>query len=837
MNPNIHRLLANLRNVEPCGDGWTSYCPIHEAGPGTHHNSLSVKVGDNGGIVVHCHGGCDYKDVIYATGLTLRDCAPPKKDEPKSKIVATYDYFDVVDGQPILRFQVCRLEPDKSGKPGTKTFQQRQPDGKGGWSWKTKGIEKVLYRLPELLASTGPVFVVEGEKQVDYLRSIGLNATCNPGGAGKWLKTYVRYLTDCDVVIVPDADPPNPQTGLIPGMDHAKTVADSALPVAKSVHVVELPGCEPKWGLDDWLQKGGHTLQELAKILETAEPWGPTSQITTKVEKEPADPNADPLEHDRKILADIGITYVAQYTTGDVEVFSTTTQKFSTIDPAKLKYEDLILATGASARLKVRRGADDDGQYSMNEVRAAIAAIAAVTPAIEEKHGLGCWLNNGSIVIVNAKELGILNGKPGLQISREPMCLGKAYDIGAPTKWVDLARLRDELASVGQQPGKLYHDAIWECIEFLGQWQFTSGNETFPSVLTGMIMATWLQTMWSWRPQIFLIGQSYAGKSTLLKQVGKIMGPLAMVSSDSSAAGLRQEIGTSATIMLCDELEKSSHRKDIFDMIKASGRGDNTLRGTPGHRGKRFKLQHSFWCASIESGLKSEADQSRFITAEIRKTSRHPQIPHVDHLTELGRKLFAAAIAAFPAAVELSTALLEHKVEGIHGRVCESYSIPCAMLATALGFDQAAAIGLFHQALGGISESETVEDDAETLLQEILLTTVLVRAGEKHQIHSMIGRRLHNIDFPPALASVGIMVSEDRIYLNRNLLERYVVSQEWKGKRLDQILMRLPGAERNQHRFGESVLRCVSIPRRLVGEIEIAVSGQSVVTNPFAEQF
>ena len=185
-NPNIHRLLATAQSVRQIDDAsWTCYCPVHETGGGVHNNSLSVAAGDDGRILVNCHNGCDPREVIYAFGLTWKDAFPPKEPITSgSKITAVYDYKDQ-DG--ILRFQVCRIEPGKDGR--AKDFRQRQPDGAGGFTWKTKGLVKFPYRLTEIEAEKGkPVWIVEGEKQVDYLRTLGLTATCNPGGAGKWLK-------------------------------------------------------------------------------------------------------------------------------------------------------------------------------------------------------------------------------------------------------------------------------------------------------------------------------------------------------------------------------------------------------------------------------------------------------------------------------------------------------------------------------------------------------------------------------------------------------------------------------------------------------------------------
>src|SRR5690606_40177032 len=66
----------------------------------------------------------------------------------------TYQYFDA---NGALVFEVVR-------KPGKK-FLQRRPDpgAKDGWTWNLQGVDRVLYRLPELLKADkkNTVFVVE----------------------------------------------------------------------------------------------------------------------------------------------------------------------------------------------------------------------------------------------------------------------------------------------------------------------------------------------------------------------------------------------------------------------------------------------------------------------------------------------------------------------------------------------------------------------------------------------------------------------------------------------------------------------------------------------------
>jgi len=121
---------------------------------------------------------------------------PPAPPLPRGNPMH-YDYHDA-DGA--LRYQVVRY-PDKG-------FTQRRPDGKGGWLYNLDGVTRLLYRLPELLA-TGPdtpVYVVEGEKDVNTLRALGLVATTNSEGAGKWRAECNRYFVGRQVAIVPDND-------------------------------------------------------------------------------------------------------------------------------------------------------------------------------------------------------------------------------------------------------------------------------------------------------------------------------------------------------------------------------------------------------------------------------------------------------------------------------------------------------------------------------------------------------------------------------------------------------------------------------------------------------
>jgi RecA-family ATPase/5S rRNA maturation endonuclease (ribonuclease M5) len=161
--------------------------------------------------------------------------------DTRPRIVARYDYRDET-GE--LLFQVRRSDP--------KTFRQCRPDGKGGWIWNLDGVTRVLYRLPELIkaiANEHRVFIVEGEKDVETLAALGIDATCNPGGAGKWNDSYSYALRGADVIVIPDNDDA--------GSKHADQIATALAGKAARVRRLELPGLADKGDVSDWFAAGG----------------------------------------------------------------------------------------------------------------------------------------------------------------------------------------------------------------------------------------------------------------------------------------------------------------------------------------------------------------------------------------------------------------------------------------------------------------------------------------------------------------------------------------------------------------------------------------------------
>ncbi len=252
-------LTARLQKARKTSTGWTALCPAHA----DKNASLSISESEDGTVLLKCHAGCTLHQICAALGIKIKDLFPAHLNSHKrdrAHIVRQYGYTDA-EGK--LLYEVVRFDP--------KDFRQRRPDGKGGWTWNLNGITRVLYRLPAVLkakANKRAVFVAEGEKDVEALESIGLTATCNPGGAGKWQDSYTDTLAGATVFILPDKD--------TAGRKHAALVLKSLTGKAHSVRVVELPDRNGNNVNDpaDWVRAGG-AREELRQVVQDAPKWSP----------------------------------------------------------------------------------------------------------------------------------------------------------------------------------------------------------------------------------------------------------------------------------------------------------------------------------------------------------------------------------------------------------------------------------------------------------------------------------------------------------------------------------------------------------------------------------
>ena len=163
--------------------------------------------------------------------------------------------YDYISEQGELLFQVVRFEP--------KDFRQRRTGRK-----RRLDMESQRRASRALSAAGGAQGQVRAhlrrrEGLLSTARKLGLVATCNAGGAGKWRDEYSECLRGKRIAIIPDADESGrgtPASGSLTGK-------------AESVKVLELPGVKD---LSEWVERGG-TRETFLDLIGVTPEWRPSA--------------------------------------------------------------------------------------------------------------------------------------------------------------------------------------------------------------------------------------------------------------------------------------------------------------------------------------------------------------------------------------------------------------------------------------------------------------------------------------------------------------------------------------------------------------------------------
>lgn len=241
-------------------------CPCH------NDKQASLGISAKGGkILINCLAGCNYRDILADIGLKDSDLFSDEKprstwrkdieDYIGKPIEAVYDYKDATGTYLYsrIRFEGKEIKYgviDK--KNNTCTLK------------KAKGVKSTLYNLPAALKAIKkgfPVYITEGEKDVDTLKKVHFTAV-TAGGVSDWRSEFAHYFTGAKVIILPDND--------TPGLDLKDKIIADLKPFAHSIKWVVTSKAE-HGDVTDYLEKEGHSKEDLKKLIDevsaVAAPW------------------------------------------------------------------------------------------------------------------------------------------------------------------------------------------------------------------------------------------------------------------------------------------------------------------------------------------------------------------------------------------------------------------------------------------------------------------------------------------------------------------------------------------------------------------------------------
>ena len=273
----LEKVLSAIGDYKRSGKGYKARCPAHQ----DRNPSLSIGEAEDGTVLVRCHSGCNAAAIVTALGLELRDLFQrvhvdttprnskktevPSTDKSNTKAFPSASEAVANQEKRLGKRTAWWTYVDTSGNPVAVVVRWDTTNGKtfrpfaktdSGWRIGDPSGPWPLYRLPQLLQSTGPVFVLEGEKAADALHALGFTVTTSAHGAKAAMRTDWTPLAGREVVILPDND--------AAGTGYARAVVDllnELTPKPRSIKIVNLPGLLVGGDVVDFIAErkgGGH---------------------------------------------------------------------------------------------------------------------------------------------------------------------------------------------------------------------------------------------------------------------------------------------------------------------------------------------------------------------------------------------------------------------------------------------------------------------------------------------------------------------------------------------------------------------------------------------------
>ncbi len=234
-------------------------CPAHD----DKHASLTVTKGRKC-TLFYCHAGCKVDEVLRAAGLMKKDtfydavARSPNwrayvEGREKRRIEAVYHYYSI---NGAYAFTKIRLE-------GKKLLYGKLENGRFTYGIGRTGRKsyKAIYgnaqALNKTIAEGNPIFIPEGEKDVDTLTKQGYTAITY-GGVNDWQADFAPLFKDAIVYVLADNDEP--------GRRVADKICADLQEIAKSVKVILPVPDIAKGDITDYFE-AGHSKEEFERLL------------------------------------------------------------------------------------------------------------------------------------------------------------------------------------------------------------------------------------------------------------------------------------------------------------------------------------------------------------------------------------------------------------------------------------------------------------------------------------------------------------------------------------------------------------------------------------------
>lgn len=428
--------------------------------------------------------------------------------------------------------------------------------------------------------------------------------------------------------------------------------------------------------------------------------------------------------------------------------------------------------------------------------------------------GAGCWSDKQRLVYHNGSEL---------------VVSGQVLDLNGLTDSEYLYTLRPSIAGESNLPRPL---TMAECQTLTDACQAISWKNPHSAILfAGGLALARLCGALAWRPHIWLTGPMGCGKSSVLDYiVAPIFGHCGLnIQGETTAAGIRQRLESDSKPVLFDEAETNNDRSSkrmqhVLELARQASYENEgqILKGTADGSGHSYKITSMFLLASVRVNLIEETDKSRFAQLDIGigDPAEWPNIKKkLSAVTkDFGDRLHARMIRLWP--------VLQRNVEIFQDAVAARYDRRTGQQYGTLlaGWFSLTNDGVVSEAqakemvsIVPIESSIETQSADEKDCVDWLSTHAVTYDFEDRRITETYGNLINKASRDKLLTEVlprfGLGVSTTHLFIatQHSALQEVYSHTKW-GTLFHQSLVRLPGAERVRHKFGNSRVRAVSIP-------------------------
>lgn len=385
---------------------------------------------------------------------------------------------------------------------------------------------------------------------------------------------------------------------------------------------------------------------------------------------------------------------------------------------------------------------------------------------------------------------------------------------------------------------------------------FLAGDFRWTRPVSGALLCGWMMLApicgaLRWRPHVWITGGAGSGKSTILNE---FVNPLLFhhnlfAQGNTTEAGLRQKLRTDALPIIFEESEQNEEKdrlriQHVLSLIRQSSTESiaRVYKGTVAGQSMEFLIRSMFCLASIQVGMKQQADLERVTTLALK--SKKDDSPDAGPEWEALRDRLHAMVTQKPMIgarfVKRSMTMIPIIRENIHvfstaankffgsAREGDQYG---ALLAGywSMYRDDAATLDEARSVINSYTWEEhrdvSDSDEGQAALSALMGSRLRASKNLEFTIFELLsaacgtpvqGVEIDRIEANALLRRYGMIVKDGRVLLSnlsvelQKIMDRTNFGADWKG-----VLVRVAGADRNDNKtatFNGVSSKCIRLP-------------------------